>query len=266
MEWTHWMLAGVAVLFIGIAKAGFGGGLGMLVTPLCVLAFGPKLAIGILLPLLCLGDVFSLYYYWGKWRAANLRYLLPGVLVGIVLGVQWIGRFAPHQLNLAIGVIAVLFVLFQLARERIVRAEGEFAPNHLVGVPCGVGIGVTSTFAHGAGPVAAMFLMPQRMPKELFVGTNVLVFFWVNLLKLPFFCVDRALVDLPVFAREPLINRTTLLASLACAPLVPVGVWLGVWLNRKFSEQSFTGIIYAILFLTGAYLIFQGVAPAMLGK
>jgi uncharacterized membrane protein YfcA len=258
MDWTQWLLAGLAVLFIGVAKAGFGGGLGMLVTPLCVLAFGPKLAIGILLPLLCLGDVFSLYHYWGKWRAANLRYLLPGVLLGIVLGVQWIGQFSPRQLNLAIGLVAVGFVLFQLARAWIVRAEGEFAPNHLVGVPCGVGIGVTSTFAHGAGPVAAMFLLPQRLPKEIFVGTNVLLFFWVNLLKLPFFSVDRALVDLPIFAPEALITRTSLLASLACAPLVPMGVWLGVWLNRKFSERSFTGVIYAILLVTGAFLIFHG--------
>jgi len=260
MDWTHWLLAGSAVLFIGIAKAGFGGGLGMLVTPLCVLAFGPKTAIGILLPLLCLGDIFSLYHYWGKWRADNLRFLLPGVILGIVLGVQWIGRFSPQQLNLAIGIIAVLFVVFQIVRERILRAEGEFAPNHVVGLPCGVGIGVTSTFAHGAGPVAAMFLMPQKLPKEVFVGTNVLLFFWVNLLKLPFFCVDRTLVDLPFFARESLITQATLLTSLAYAPLVPLGVWLGVWLNRKFSERSFTGVIYAILLLTGTYLIFQGVA------
>ena len=61
------MLAAVAVLFIGLSKAGFGGGLGMLTTPLCVLAFGAKDAIGILLPLLCAGDAFSLYHYWGKW-------------------------------------------------------------------------------------------------------------------------------------------------------------------------------------------------------
>ncbi len=66
MEWPALLLAGFAVLFIGVAKAGFGGGLGMLVTPLCVLAFGPKTAIGVLLPLLCAGDVFSLYHYWRR--------------------------------------------------------------------------------------------------------------------------------------------------------------------------------------------------------
>jgi hypothetical protein len=255
MDWPSLLLAGFAVLFIGVAKAGFGGGLGMLVTPLCVLAFGPKMAIGVLLPLLCAGDLFSLFHYWKKWRAENLKYLLPGVVVGVVIGVQLVGRFSPRQLNIAIGLIAVLFVVFQVTKERLFRAEGAFAPNHRLGVPCGIGMGITSTFAHGAGPVAAMFLMPQRLPKEIFVGTSVLVFTFVNWIKLPFFCVDRALVDLPVFASEALITRATLLVSAKFLLLVPLGVWLGVWLNRRFSEVAFVRVIYVILLLTGLQLI-----------
>ena len=158
MDWPSLLVAGFAVLFIGVAKAGFGGGLGMLATPLCVLAFGPKTAIGILLPLLCAGDAFSLYHYWGKWRAQNLKFLLPGVVAGVMLGVRFIGHFSPRQLNVAIGLIAVLFAAFQFARDRIFQAEGAFAPNHRVGLPCGIGMGITSTFAHSAGPLAAMFL------------------------------------------------------------------------------------------------------------
>ena len=56
-------MAGIGSFFIGLSKAGFGGGLGLLVTPICVVAFGPK-AIGILLPLLCMGDLFSMWAYW----------------------------------------------------------------------------------------------------------------------------------------------------------------------------------------------------------
>ena len=39
-ELTINLLAAFGVLFIGLSKAGFGGGLGMLTTPLCVVAFG----------------------------------------------------------------------------------------------------------------------------------------------------------------------------------------------------------------------------------
>lgn len=233
------------MLFIGLSKAGFGGGLGMLTTPLCALAFPPKEAVGMVLPLLCAGDLFSLYHYWRKWDARNLKYLLPGAIVGIVVGVQLIGLFSARQLNIAIGVIAVSFVAFHLIRERIFAAEGAFAPNHSVGIPCGIFAGITSSFAHGAGPVVSMYLVPQRLPKETFVATNVLVFFWINWIKVPF------------FAASGVITQSTLIKSLYLLPLVPAGVWLGVWLNRRFNERWFLRVVLVTLFLSGLQLIFN---------
>jgi hypothetical protein len=244
-SYSNLLVAGLAVLFIGLSKAGFGGGLGMLTTPLCVLAFDARSAIGILLPLLCAGDAFSLYHYWGKWERRNLKYLLPGVVVGVVVGVRLIGRFSPRELNIAIGVLAVAFVVFQVVKEGIFRAEGTFAPNHWVGIPCGLGAGITSSFAHGAGPVVSVFLIPQRMPKEIYVGTTVLVFTWVNWIKMPFFIANQ------------IVTWDTVRASLAYLPLIPVGVWLGVWLNRRFSEGAFTRTIYVLTFLAGLELIFH---------
>lgn len=244
-DWIHYLTGAAAVLFIGLAKAGFGGGLGMLVTPLTVLAFDAKLAIGILLPLLCAGDLFSMYFYWGKWRRDNLRYLLPGVVVGVILGVQLIGRFSARELNIAIGLLAVTFVAFHVVKEWIFKAEGAFEPNHAIGLPCGVGAGITSTFAHGAGPVISMFLIPQRLPKEIFVGTNVLIFTWVNWIKLPFFLGNH------------IITPETLVISAWYFPLIPVGVWLGVWLNRRVSEGLFAQLIYLFTFLAGLQLIFN---------
>jgi len=238
----------MGVLFIGLSKAGFGGGLGMLTTPLCVLAFSaggqpPWFAVGVLLPLLCAGDAFSLYHYWGKWERKNLKYLLPGVVVGVIIGARLIGQFSARQLNSVIGALAVAFVVFQFVKEKIWRAEGAFTPNHLVGIPCGIGAGVTSTFAHGAGPIVSLFLIPQQMAKEIYVGTTVLVFAWINWTKLPF------------FLQQGIITRETLLTGLYYLPIIPVGVWLGVWLNRKISEQLFLRLVYAMTLLTGLQLL-----------
>ena len=256
-ELSNILLAALGVLFIGLSKAGFGGGMGMLTTPLCVLAFGvggrdPTFAIGTLLPLLCVGDAFSLYHYWGKWNRRNLAYLLPGVVVGVVIGVQLIGRFSPRELNVAIGVMAVSFVVFQWVKAAIFRAEGAFAPNHRVGIPCGIGAGITSTFAHGAGPVVSLFLIPQQMPKELYVGTTVLVFTWINWIKLPFF-LERGI-----------ITRETLLTGLHYLPLIPLGVWIGVWCNRKMNERLFLRVVYVMTLLTGLQLIFNFNLAALL--
>lgn len=244
-EWQNWLIAGLAVLFIGVSKAGFGGGLGVLTTPLCALAFPSREAVGMVLPLLCAGDFFSLWHYWRKWDARNLKFLLPGAVLGIIVGVHLVGNFSPRQLNIAIGAIAVAFVLFHLLRERIFAAEGAFAPNHSIGIPCGVAAGVTSSFAHGAGPVVSMFLVPQRLPKETFVATNVLVFFWINWIKVPFFIANDV------------ITKTTFINSLYLLPLVPLGVWLGVWLNRRFNETWFMRVVLLTLALSGLQLIFN---------
>ncbi|MGA4645512.1 sulfite exporter TauE/SafE family protein [Limisphaera sp. 4302-co] len=244
-SWENHLLAGLAVLFIGLSKAGFGGGLGMLTTPLCALAFPPRDALGMLLPLLCAGDAFSLYYYWRKWEPHNLWHLLPGVVPGVILGAQWVGRFSARELNVAIGLIAVGFVLYQVGRDRILRVEGAFRPNLWIGFPFGLAAGLTSTFAHGAGPVVSMFLVPQRLPKEVYVGTTALVFTWINWIKVPFYVANGV------------ITPHTLGQSLLYLPLVPLGVWLGVKLNRRFSETLFSRIVLATIFLTGLQLIFE---------
>jgi uncharacterized membrane protein YfcA len=81
------------------------------------------------------------------------------------------------------------------------------------------------------------------MPKELYVGTTVLIFTWVNWIKMPFFIYNG------------IITRETLLTGLYYFPLVPLGVWLGVWLNRKFSEKLFLRLVYLLTFLTGLQLV-----------
>jgi uncharacterized membrane protein YfcA len=256
------VLAACAVIFIGVSKAGFGGGLGMLTTPLCVVAFKasgkpPSYAVGILLPLLCAGDMFSLYHYWKKWDTKNLKYLMPGVVVGIILGVQLIDHLKPRQLNIIIGTLAVSFVLFQLCKEFIFRAEGAFNPNYRVGLPCGVGAGITSTIAHGAGPLVSLFLIPQRLPKEVYMGTNILIFTIINWLKFPFFAIDQSMVPFPFLVKHAIITHESLVTGLIFLPLVPLGVWIGVSINRKFSEKTFQRIVYATTLAAGLHLIFN---------
>lgn len=187
-EAGSFLIAGLGIYLVGLSKAGFGGGLGILTTPLAVIAFSrmqktPVFAIGVVLPLLCAADLFSIFYYRGKARRENLKYLLPGVVLGTIVGLLLLDKFSPRQMNVAIGIICIAFVCFQLAKEKIFTAEGTFAPNHRAGFPCGLGAGITSTFANGAGPLVAMFLIPQKLPKEVYVATTALVFAWINWIK-----------------------------------------------------------------------------------
>lgn len=249
-ELHHILLCALGIFLVGFSKAGFGGGLGMLTTPLCVIAMTaegktPVFALGVVLPLLCAADAFSLYHYWKKWDARNLKFLLPGVFIGVIAGVFLIGNFSPRQINVTIGVIAIVFVLFQFVKEKIFAAEGTFAPNHAIGLPAGITAGLTSTFANGAGPVIAMFLIPQRLPKEIFVGTNALLFTWINWVKFA------------AFVPMKIISLDTLKVSAAFLVFVPLGIWVGVWCNKLVSEKLFVRLVYLFTFLTGVQLLLK---------
>lgn len=76
----------VAAMLFSMAKAGFGGSLGLLAVPLMILACGgnSKLAIGVMLPILIAADYVAFAAWLGKWNFRAVRMLLPGAagLVG----------------------------------------------------------------------------------------------------------------------------------------------------------------------------------------
>jgi hypothetical protein len=83
-----------------------------------------------------------------------------------------------------------------------------------------------------------MFLIPQRLPKEIYVGTTVLVFAW-NWIKFVFFVPDK------------IITLQTAAYSASLLSFVPLGVWCGLWLNKRISDRIFIKFVYYSPFLPG---------------
>ena len=77
---AFYLVAVPAVILFGIAKGGFGGGLGVMAVPLMALVVSPVKAAAILLPILCVMDLVSLRAYRGRWVLSELRLLLPASL------------------------------------------------------------------------------------------------------------------------------------------------------------------------------------------
>ena len=112
----------------------------------------------------------------------------------------------------------------------------------------GAASGFTSTLAHAGGPPFAIYLLPQKLDKTVFVGTSVIFFFVVNYVKLvPYYFLGQ-------------LNVGNLAAALLFAPLAPLGIGLGVWLHRRVSERAFYRVSYALLFATGAKLVWDALA------
>ncbi|MEI8197182.1 MAG: sulfite exporter TauE/SafE family protein, partial [Phycisphaerae bacterium] len=259
-----WLLAAAAVLITGIAKSGFGGGVGIVAVPLMALAFGAKSGNAILLPILIAADTFSVYHHWGTWHKPTLKILAPGTLAGIALGSlilfllvfgipRWMGgtgagpaasatsgpatitadpplsakpavpvktvaqQRSEDALNLITGVVSVLYVILDQVRRRY-APKWHFKPTPATSFAAGSAVGVVSTLAHSAGPVAAIFLLNQDLVKQAFIGTTVIYFFCINTIKLiPYISMD-------------LIGWDTVKTGLWLSPLVPLGNAIGAWM------------------------------------
>ncbi len=240
-----WLTAALAVLVVGISKAGFGGGTGLIATPLLALTIPVTDAAALLLPLLIIADLLSLYHYRHLVDRRLIGIMVPSATIGIILGTLFFGTFSHNEavLKLGIGLLSVLFVLFELFRIRILARLSTSRPGTLGGILLSSLAGFTSTLAHAGGPPATMYLLPHNLPRQIFVGTSVVFFTAVNLIKL-----------IP-YGYLGLLRIGNLTTILLLSPLAFVGVWLGIYLNRRFTDRWFNRLIFILLFLTGIQLI-----------
>ncbi|MCX7013207.1 MAG: sulfite exporter TauE/SafE family protein [Candidatus Sumerlaeota bacterium] len=254
MSLAQLAVVGLAVVIMGVAKAGFGGGLGIVVTPLIAAAgVSPKLSIGIMLPILVACDLTAIWHYRRMWDRRNVAMLLPGVIAGIAIGSYLLGKFSDQWLGLSIGVLSIFFVALHLWKI-FRRAEAEqFQPRWGHAHVFGAATGLTSTLAHVAGPITTMYLLPQRMDRMRFVGTTVILYTLLNGMKL-----------IP-FVELRLVNAETLRISLALLLFVPVGVFAGIWMNKRLNDLWFNRVVYVVLFLAGADLIQKNLTKIISG-
>ena len=83
---AFWVCAVGAVLLMGVAKAGFGGGVGILAVPLLALTVSLADAAALMLPLLIACDIFAVKHYRGSFDKTSIKRLLPGSVIGIGVG------------------------------------------------------------------------------------------------------------------------------------------------------------------------------------
>jgi uncharacterized membrane protein YfcA len=253
-----WIIVALAVAFIGLTKSGFGSGLGLLNVPLIVLAMGytsrgSEAALGFMLPLLIVGDVIAVVQYRHAFAPHTLLRLFPGTAVGVVLGYLLLSWFHQQQdllnalIRLEIGIECILLVSLHWWRQWR-GMQQSVLPEPWRGGITGAFAGVSSTLAHAAGPIIAMYLLPLKMPRQQFVGTSAFYFFLLNTAKLPFYW------------QAGMFERVPWSFSLSFAPLVLVGAVVGWFVLRKMSDRLFSSIVYVVSFVLGWYLLFDGLA------
>ncbi len=232
----------LACFLTGLSKGGLGGIMGAMITPMMALVMPAELAVGLMLPILMLGDAFTILAHWRRWESRLIWRLLLGALVGVTLATYVITNLPSTVLRRGLGAIVLLFVLYRLFERRIRRGL-DYASRGWHGLLAGSVAGFTSTLAHAGGPPITIYLLMQDLAPTTFVATSALFITALNWIKVPYyFYAGLFRFDLQV-------------RLIWLAPLVPLGVWAGKRLVQRIDKLWFERMIIVFLSITGLSLI-----------
>jgi uncharacterized membrane protein YfcA len=228
-----------AILIYGIGKGGLGGALGIIAVPMMALVISPMQAAAILLPILCVMDVFAIKIHYRNADYPLLKLMLPGAFVGIVIAGLFLSVIPKAGLSLLIGGLSLLFCL------QYVMKSSNKAIVKQAWLWCALG-GFSSTTIHAGGGPISIYLLPKKLDKLVLVATMAVLFGLINLVKLiPYTLLGN-------------FDQTNLLTALVLMPLAPIGVKLGVILLHRVSQSLVYRLSYLFLFLSGLKLFIDG--------
>jgi uncharacterized protein len=241
LEPSHWVIAVLAALLVGVSKTGVSG-LGMLSVVLFAQIMPAKQATGVVLPLLCFGDILAVTMYRQHARWSYLWRLFPWTGAGVLVGYVALGRISEYQARILIGGIVLTLVGLHLLRRR--GAAGH-ETEHGAWFPPTIGVlaGFTTLVANAAGPLMAIYLLAMRLPKMNFVGTSGVFFLLLNLFKVPF------MVDLG------LVNAASFSLNLMLLPAVLAGGWMGRKLLLRINQRVFENVALVLALIAGLKLM-----------
>jgi hypothetical protein len=239
-----YLAVALACFLTGLSKAGLGGTLGFLITPMLALVMPLNTAVGLMLPILILGDVFTLSVYWRRWEVRHLWILFVGAAVGVTLATFVLTSFPLNVLRKGLGALVLTFVVYRLLEQRILRML-TYRPKSWHGVLAGSLAGFTSTLAHAGGPPISIYLLLQSLPPVTFIATSALFFAILNWIKVPYYFYAG------------LFDFKLQLQLIWLTPLLPLGVWMGKRLLYRMNKGVFEAVIIVLLLSSGLLLLLR---------
>ncbi len=246
IQLTVWVfvLVGLAAFLTGFSKAGFGGMMGPLITVMVSLVIPIEKALGILLPILMIGDVFALAAYWQKWDRRSLWIMMPGAVITVILGSYFLSHLSGFWVKRLMGGIILIFVFLKFWQ--VFRKQGTKKPAHPVfGVLAGSVAGFTSAIAHSGSPPISMFLISRNLLPETLSATMAITFAILNWIKLPSYIVSGVL------------KFANFAPFLWLLPLIPLGVWAGRKIIHFLKKEHFEQILLVLLTITAVFLLLE---------
>ena len=242
---VFYALAVPAVLALGLSKGGFAG-VGQMATPMLALVMPPLEAAAIFLPIMIVQAANAVWVYRRDWDGRILAIMIPGALIGIAGGGVLAAYISAAAVRVFIGVTTIVFVAYSFAVMMRVPRPAT-AGSVAAGVFWGALSGFTSTICQAGGPPYQMYVLSQKLPKMLFVGTTAVIFGSLNAMKVvPYFALGT-------------FSTKGLGTSLALMPLALAANQLGFWLVRRISQELFYRLTLLLMLIISIELTREGV-------
>ncbi|MFD2628552.1 sulfite exporter TauE/SafE family protein [Oceanobacillus kapialis] len=239
----EWILVIFCALCIGFSKSGLPN-LVILVVTLIMFVFPARDSVGIMLPMLLVGDLFAIIYYRRNVKWNHLKGLIPWVLIGIVAGYFVLERVSDEQLKPLIGIIVLVMITLHFTREKFGTKFNAMLPNSLGFTLLMVILGgFTTMVGNAAGAIMTIFLLVKGLPKKEFVGTGAWFFLFVNLIKVPF------------YVHLDLITLDSLSFNAWLVPAIILGAFIGIKVLPIIPQKIFTILVLVLAALGGINLL-----------
>jgi uncharacterized protein len=226
LDLTTFVIAALGVFLIAFTKGAFGGGFASIGIPLLALVMDPLTAGAVLAPLFILMDLCALRYWKpSTWSKPDVIRLVPGLIVGIAVGYVTLRYLDPRAFAIIMALITLTFVALWF------RSGGT-----VVITPRSSSKATAAGFASGI------------TTKQVYPGTTSLIFTVANAVKVvPW-----------LWLVQPTEQVWVLMAL--CAPVIPLGVWVGWKLHQRLNQLQLYRACYALLVITALKLLWDGVS------
>jgi len=241
----QWAVAALGAMGIGLSKTGIPG-LGILAVALFAIAMPTRESVGVVLPVLIVGDIVAVTAYRRHAVWSHLFKLFPWAAAGVVIGWLAMGRLSDTAVAHLIGILLIVLVAVQFARqwaESRSKKEAEPSRHPLLAPVMGVLGGFATMVANAAGPIMVLYLLAAGLPKMEFIGTGAWYFFVLNLFKVPF------------SVKLGLINMRSLPVDAVLAPACIAGALGGRWVVKHIDQKVFNSIALALTFVAAIKLL-----------
>ena len=235
-----WAIAGGIILVAFYVRAAIGFGSGLISVALLTLIFPIKEVVPVVLLLDLLGSMLLGAYDFREIRWPELRWLIPGSVIGLAIGSFILADTNAQNLTHFLGVFILAYVVYALIMkpERLPQVALPW------GMPLGIFGGVVGSLYGGGGPPIVAYLQMRHLDKRAFRATFQGIALTDNILR-AFMYIALAL-----------LTWQLMVGFLLLIPPVLLGLWTGNRLHLRINQRAFLMGTLAVLAVVGLkYLI-----------